>query len=112
MQSLKTLGKIVFGFSKIGVIGLGNMGLPMAVNLKKNGHEVYGQDMDISKAKFALQNNIIFVNRVKDLTEKVDTFLVMVPDGKSSESVCDGEEGRIYFTFRDIQKWKGRVNDN
>lgn len=95
MQSFSTLGKIAFNFSKVGVIGLGNMGLPMAVNLKKNGHEVYGQDVDISKAKFALQNNIVFVNRVKDLAKMVDTFLVMVPDTKNSENVCAGDEGTV-----------------
>jgi 3-hydroxyisobutyrate dehydrogenase-like beta-hydroxyacid dehydrogenase len=93
MQNLCTFGKITFNFSKIGVIGLGNMGLPMALNLKKNGHEVYGQDVDISKAKFALQNDIVFVNRVKDLAKMVDTFVMIVPDTENSESVCDGDAG-------------------
>jgi 3-hydroxyisobutyrate dehydrogenase len=31
--------------AKIAVIGLGNMGLPMAGNLVKNGHEVVGFDL-------------------------------------------------------------------
>ena len=31
--------------AKIGVIGLGNMGLPMAGNLVKKGHEVAGFDL-------------------------------------------------------------------
>ena len=30
---------------KIGFIGLGNMGLPMAENLQKEGHEVTGFDI-------------------------------------------------------------------
>ena len=30
---------------KIGFIGLGNMGLPMAINLLKAGHEVIGFDL-------------------------------------------------------------------
>jgi len=30
---------------KIGFIGLGNMGLPMAMNLLKAGHEVSGFDL-------------------------------------------------------------------
>ena len=31
---------------KIGFIGLGNMGLPMAENLQKEGHEVTGFDIN------------------------------------------------------------------
>jgi UDP-N-acetyl-D-mannosaminuronate dehydrogenase len=35
MQLARKLG---FSFAKIGFIGLGNMGLPMAANLVKKGH--------------------------------------------------------------------------
>ena len=34
-----------FSTGRVGVIGLGNMGLPMACNLKKNGWEVKGYDI-------------------------------------------------------------------
>lgn len=30
--------KNVFGFAKVGFVGLGNMGFPMAINLAKKGH--------------------------------------------------------------------------
>ena len=33
---------------KIGFIGLGNMGAPMAINLAKGGNEVFGFDIDNS----------------------------------------------------------------
>jgi UDP-N-acetyl-D-mannosaminuronate dehydrogenase len=36
MQALAQ--KTIFNFAKVGFIGLGNMGLPMAINLAKNGH--------------------------------------------------------------------------
>ena len=40
----------IFTFSRIGFIGLGNMGMNMAKNLIKNGHhEVYGYDVDLTK---------------------------------------------------------------
>ena len=32
------VNRTFFSFSKVGFIGLGNMGLPMAINLSKNGH--------------------------------------------------------------------------
>src|SRR5258708_39526407 len=36
--------------ARIGFVGLGNMGLPMAVNLVKAGHEVAGFDLVFSLA--------------------------------------------------------------
>jgi UDP-N-acetyl-D-mannosaminuronate dehydrogenase len=38
---------------KVGFFGLGNMGLPMAINLKKNGFEVTGYDISKDSIKFA-----------------------------------------------------------
>ena len=39
--------------AKIGFVGLGNMGLPMAINLVKAGHYVTGYDLqDEAKDKF------------------------------------------------------------
>ena len=49
-----------YSFSKIGFIGLGNMGLPMAINLAKNGHEVYGFDVDPKKEVETKKHNITF----------------------------------------------------
>jgi 3-hydroxyisobutyrate dehydrogenase-like beta-hydroxyacid dehydrogenase len=40
----------VFGFAtKVGFVGLGNMGMPMAVNLSKKGFEVSAFDIDTKK---------------------------------------------------------------
>jgi 3-hydroxyisobutyrate dehydrogenase len=43
--------RTVFRFSKIGFVGLGNMGFPMAINLAKRGHSVFAFDIDHSKAE-------------------------------------------------------------
>lgn len=45
--------KQFYYFSKVGFVGLGNMGFPMAVNLASKGHQVLGNDADQSKAKVA-----------------------------------------------------------
>lgn len=50
----------VFGFAKVGFVGLGNMGFPMAINLAKGGHTVFAFDIDHSKAEEALKHNITF----------------------------------------------------
>jgi len=43
--------KNMFSFARVGFVGLGNMGLPMAINLAKAGHQVYAYDVDASKQK-------------------------------------------------------------
>ena len=62
--------KLCFNFSKIGFIGLGNMGLHMAKNLIKNGHEVYGFDVDASKKAEFEQQQIKFRPDVKSVAKE------------------------------------------
>lgn len=57
---MKLATRCYSAFSKVGFIGLGNMGFPMAANLAKNGHQVYGFDLDQGKAADCQQNNITF----------------------------------------------------
>ena len=47
---MRLITKQIYSFSKVGFIGLGNMGMPMAINLAKSGHNVFGYDVDASKA--------------------------------------------------------------
>lgn len=48
---MKLAMKQMYSFAKVGFVGLGNMGFPMACNLISKGHEVYGYDVDKSKNK-------------------------------------------------------------
>lgn len=52
--------KNLFYFSKIGFIGLGNMGFPMAANLAAKGHTVLANDVDSKKAGEAATKKITF----------------------------------------------------
>ena len=52
------LRKQMFGFAKVGFVGLGNMGFPMAANLAKSGHTVLGYDTDPAKDAACKANNI------------------------------------------------------
>ena len=82
---------------KIGFIGLGNMGLPMAKNLTKAGYDVLGFDVrPISDDNLKKSNNII--NVVKDM----DVVITMLPDGSIlnqvySEIVPFGKEKSIFI---------------
>lgn len=48
---MRLVTRQMFGFAKVGFVGLGNMGLPMAANLAAKGHTVWGNDADPNKAK-------------------------------------------------------------
>lgn len=90
---MNLLLKQTFSFAKIGVIGLGNMGLPMAANLAANGHEVFGYDVDEGKAKLAAEKNVKFEKQVKDVARQAENFVVMVPNTPHSIEVCESDGG-------------------
>jgi 3-hydroxyisobutyrate dehydrogenase len=80
---------------KIAFIGLGNMGLPMAINLVKAGYEVYGVDT-ISEAeqKFLQAGGKIGVAPAI-LAKEVDILMTSLPTPQIVEKVYLGENGLI-----------------
>ena len=69
---------------RIGFIGLGNMGAPMAQNLAKAGHIVLGFDIQIETVEM-----IEIVPTVKDCVETAEVVITMLPNGKILKSVAD-----------------------
>lgn len=67
--------------SKVGFIGLGNMGLPMAVNLKKAGYEVVGFDMSEPAVAAAKAENIATASSAVDAVADADFIVTMLPNG-------------------------------
>jgi len=67
---------------KIGFIGLGNMGLPMAENLQKAGHEVIGFDI-----KKNINTVIKISNNVENTVKDNEVIFTMLPAGKEVSSV-------------------------
>jgi 3-hydroxyisobutyrate dehydrogenase len=81
--------------SRIGFIGLGNMGLPMAVNLIKAGHQVEGVDVNpasVEKLKAAGGANVEFA---KVAAARGDVVITMLPAGKQVREVYLGAGGII-----------------
>ncbi len=65
----------------IGFIGLGNMGLPMALNLKNNGHNVIGYDA-MSKAREAAQKSgLKLASSNTEAARQAQIVILMLPDG-------------------------------
>lgn len=78
--------------ARIGFVGLGNMGLPMARNLVGAGHEVHGFDLDAGQVEALVAAG---GQRAADLGEIVGAGVIvtMLPEGRHVRAVCLGEEG-------------------
>lgn len=72
---------------KIGFIGLGNMGLPMAINLVKAGYQVNGFDTKPDALKEAALAGIKICHSSTETVKDASTVITMLPDGAVSKKV-------------------------
>ena len=82
---------------RIGFIGLGNMGAPMAQNLAKAGHTVLGFD-----TQTVVVEMIEILPSAKDCVETAEVVITMLPNGQILKSVADEtiqymKEGTIFL---------------
>ncbi|MEM7302989.1 MAG: 3-hydroxyisobutyrate dehydrogenase [Pseudomonadota bacterium] len=68
--------------ASIGFIGLGNMGGPMAANLVKAGHSVYGFDLDAGLVKKAEDDGVSASSSAAAAVRGRDAVVTMLPAGK------------------------------
>jgi len=80
---------------KIGFIGLGNMGEPMATNLVKAGFDVIGFDLIEEAKKKAERNGIQIAEDAVSASDKVDALISMLPASENVESLYLGEDGLL-----------------
>ena len=81
---------------KIGFIGLGTMGFPMAVNLKKAGFEVIGYDAFKGVYEKAAAAGFTMVETLKEVAEQADEAIIsMVRDYAQTVDVIFGEGGLL-----------------
>ena len=79
--------------SNITFIGLGNMGLPMALNLVKAGHNVTGFDLS-DDAKAALRDaGGASAESLAEAVSAAEIIVSMLPAGKHVESVYNAADG-------------------
>ena len=77
----------------IAFIGLGNMGLGMAANLAKAGHEVRALDISIDAVARAVEAGCVGAKNAKDAVEKADVVITMLPAGAHVKLVYGSEDG-------------------
>ena len=79
--------------ARIGFVGLGNMGLPMARNLARAGHEVRGYDLSATAMDAAAQGGIHRAQSAADAARGADVVITMLPAGKHVSEAWLGEGG-------------------
>jgi 2-hydroxy-3-oxopropionate reductase len=77
---------------KLGFIGLGIMGAPMAYHLVNSGHQVFINTRSKVPAELA-NSNAIQCTSPKEVAEKADIIFTMLPDTPDVEKVLFGENG-------------------
>lgn len=78
---------------KIGFVGLGIMGKPMAINLVKAGHEVYGYDFLQDNIDELVEAGGHAVASGKEAAENGDLIITMLPNSPHVESALFAENG-------------------
>lgn len=81
--------------AKIGFIGLGNMGGPMAINLVKAGHEVRVFDLSPDAIATLVEAGATAVNAVEEVCDSADFVVSMLPAGKHVKAIYTGENGLV-----------------
>ncbi|MDN5820524.1 MAG: 2-hydroxy-3-oxopropionate reductase [Brachybacterium sp.] len=79
--------------TKIAVIGLGIMGLPMAKNLVAAGHDVTGFNRSRGKIDALVEAGGKGADSVADAVREAEVIITMLPDSPDVEAVVGGEDG-------------------
>lgn len=79
--------------TRIGFVGLGHMGLPMAINLLKAGHQVTGYDLQQSLLEqFAAAGGLV-ATKLQEAAKDQDVIITMLQKGQQVLDVCLAKNG-------------------
>ncbi|MBL4748211.1 MAG: 2-hydroxy-3-oxopropionate reductase [Magnetovibrio sp.] len=79
--------------AKIGFIGLGIMGYPMATHLQNGGNALFVVKRNKPTPQDLLDGGAVECTSAKDVAEQADIIITMVPDTPDVESVLFGVDG-------------------
>ncbi|WP_454724919.1 MULTISPECIES: NAD(P)-dependent oxidoreductase [Cupriavidus] len=74
---------------RIGFIGLGAMGLPVAINLRQMGFDVLGFDLDAGRAQALAAAGGAVANSLETLLRECDCLITMLPEGRHVDGIVD-----------------------
>ena len=79
--------------TKIGFVGLGNMGGNMATRLLAAGYAVYGESRHRREADELVQQGLEWRDTAREVAEAADVLITSLPDDDVLESVAAGPDG-------------------
>lgn len=85
--------RLMLKVEKIGMIGLGAMGMPMAVNLVKAGKTVFGYDLSEKQRKQFLSEGGVSCKDIKETVKDADVVLMSLPNSAIVESTMLSDYG-------------------
>ncbi len=80
---------------KIGFVGVGTMGKPMALNLMKAGYEVTVYDLNPQPLKELGEKGARLARSVREAAAETPVLITMVPNSRDVEDVILGEDGAM-----------------
>jgi len=78
---------------RIGFVGLGRMGRPMATNLVRKGFDLAAYDINLAVVRALAEAGARPANGVPGLVESSDVIVTMLPSGREVEAVAAGPDG-------------------
>ena len=91
---------------KIGTIGIGAMGAPMAQNLAQDGDTVLAFDMAPEMVDAITGDGVTRAESVADIAENCELIVIMTPDDKALRNVIHGDLGIL-----SVKSFQGCVVD-
>lgn len=86
---------------KLGFIGLGSLGTPIALNLAASGHELYVHNRTASKVAPLTEKGAIACDTIAGLAQNCAVVFTIVSDDAALKSVCKGENGLFRHLAKD-----------
>ena len=82
---------------RVGFIGLGNMGLPMASNILKAGIEINAFDLSVDAMLKADELGMKTKNTVSEVLENIDALITMLPNDIAVENIFLKEKAFLQY---------------
>ncbi len=80
---------------KVGFIGLGSLGKPIAVNLKESGHDLHVYNRTRSKTAALAEKGAVVCDSIASVAKECAIVFTIVSDDVALKSICEGADGLI-----------------
>lgn len=80
---------------KIGFIGLGNLGTPIALNLLERGHQLFVYNRTVAKTAPLTAKGAVATNSIEALAKECQIVFSIVSDDNAVRSICTGDHGLL-----------------